>query len=252
MKHKAIAVTDIGNYRKSNQDYLGYAKNKSGNFFAVVCDGMGGHAHGEIASKMAVTIFLKIFKKTNFSNLTDSEINRWLRDSIQQILTKMQEFGQTNYEALDMGTTLTSILFANDKVFVLNIGDSRTYKFSKGKLYQITKDQNLWNSTPSVERERIRKLGIYGGRLNELTYWKILTSGLGPKKTLKIDTFLIKNAEGTYFLSTDGVHDYFDEEGVIEILESKQNLKKKSKKIIELAKGNLSTDNLSILMIEVK
>ncbi|WP_237243871.1 PP2C family protein-serine/threonine phosphatase [Spiroplasma clarkii] len=165
----------------------------------------------------------------------------------------MKEYANSYTKTLDMGTTLTAILLVNNEAFVINIGDSRTYKLVNSKLFQVTTDQNLWNSTPEAERQDIQASGVYGERANDVTFWKVLTSALGPKKTLKIDTYYIDKPYGTYILTTDGVHDYIDNDITAATLTNQNTtLKEKCKIIVEDAKENMSTDNLSILIIEVK
>jgi serine/threonine protein phosphatase PrpC len=253
MKFKHALATDIGNYRKMNQDNLAFVEKKTGEAFGIVCDGMGGHAHGEIASKIAVDTFIALFKKQDFSGFSNKEINRWLRGSINEILDEMIEHATNDESTWDMGTTLTAILFVQEKAFVVNVGDSRTYKVINNSLYQITMDQNLWNSTPDEEKKDIQMSQAYGRYQNELTFWKVLTSALGPKKTLKIDTYLVDETKGTYFLTSDGVHDYIQEPIVVATLKNEKiKLKEKAQMIIEDAKDNMSTDNLSILIIEAE
>lgn len=253
MKFKHALLSDIGNYRKMNQDCLAFSENKNGEAFGIVCDGMGGHAHGEVASKMAVDKFIDLFKHKNFRGLSNKDINRWLRNCISEILNEMIEYSNDHNEVLDMGTTLTAILFVDNKGYVINIGDSRTYKLVDNKIYQITVDQNLWNSTPEEEKKDIQMSGVYGSYQNEVTFWKVLTSALGPKKTLRIDTYLVDDAKGTYMLTTDGVHDYIDVDITMSTLKNSNNkLKEKASIIINDAKENMSTDNLSILLIEVE
>ncbi|ATZ17077.1 phosphorylated protein phosphatase [Williamsoniiplasma luminosum] len=252
MKYKAAGLTDVGNYRKNNQDDFAFCSNKQNNFFAIVCDGLGGHVGGEIASHMAVAEFIGLFKQTDFSILTNTEINLWLRESVYQILKIMSNKAQKSPEIKDMGTTLTAILFANEKGFVVNIGDSRTHKFTKNKIYQITKDQNLLNSTSKEDRKNLKQPNVFGPQLNEITYWKVLTSALGPTKTLKIDTYMVNEPKGLYFLTSDGVHDHLEDYTTIDILANKSSLKKKGKELIDLAKSNLSTDNLTVVLVEVK
>ncbi|WP_027063081.1 PP2C family protein-serine/threonine phosphatase [Mesoplasma seiffertii] len=252
MKYKAFKMTDKGNFRKTNQDYSSFVKNKAGDFFAIVCDGMGGHAHGEIASKLAVDKFVEIFNNASFKNQNKEWINRWMRLAVEDILISMKIYAELNPQAKDMGTTLTAILFTGDKGYVINIGDSRTHKFQNNKIYNITKDQNLWNATTEEERREIDLHKRYGDRFNEVTYWKVLTSALGPTKSLKIDTYIINEPEGLYFLTSDGVHDYIDDETAIEILNADIKPKKKCAELIDLAKSNFSTDNLTILMLEVE
>lgn len=250
MKFKVEGITNIGNYRKTNQDFIGHYE-KNGSLMAVVCDGMGGHAHGEVASKMTVELFLTKFKEVDLTLFTDQEVNVWIRDSIKNILEEMRFHSDIYIETKDMGTTLTAIIFVNEKAFVVNIGDSRTYKVSKNKVSQITKDQNLWNETKNKEDKKNEIKKFLGSKFNELTYWKVLTSALGPNKTLKIDTYLIRDARGTYVLTTDGVHDYVDKETLKEMIEDKGKLKKKAKELVSYALKNLSTDNLSLIIVEV-
>ncbi|AKX33845.1 phosphorylated protein phosphatase [Spiroplasma litorale] len=251
MKFKHTMLSEIGNYRKLNQDYVGFVEN-NGNAFGIVCDGMGGHAHGEVASKIAVEKFIKLFKEQDFNGLNQKDINRWLRNSVSEILNEMVEYSNEHFETKDMGTTLTAILFTSIGGFVVNIGDSRTYKLVGEDIHQITQDQNLWNSTPEAERNDMKMSGLYS-EVNEVTFWKVLTSALGPQKTLRIDTYFIEDISGTYFLTTDGIHDYMDNELTASTLANKKiKLKDKAFYIIEDAKENVSTDNLTILIIEVE
>ncbi|AXK51350.1 PP2C family protein-serine/threonine phosphatase [Spiroplasma alleghenense] len=252
MKYKHAKLTDIGNYRKMNQDNLDFFENSRGEAFGIVCDGMGGHAHGEVASKMAVDKFAKIFESQNFDGLDNNQINRWLRNSVTDILNDMIDYADQDLTTKDMGTTLTAILFANNCAYVINVGDSRTYKVVDNRLFQVSQDQNLWNSTPEAERKDIQMSGMYD-KATEVTFWKVLTSALGPAKTLRIDTYFIEDPKGIYILTTDGVHDYMDEDIVVStLLNPKQKMKEKAHLIIEDAKDNMSTDNLSILIIEVE
>ncbi|ASZ08976.1 serine/threonine-protein phosphatase [Mesoplasma chauliocola] len=251
MRYKIQSLTDIGRVRKSNQDYLGYIENNEGCLFAIVCDGMGGHAHGELASKLAVEAFLKMFERETFLNKTDNEINNWIRKSIKDIVQQMKDHVEVFYETHDMGTTLTAVLFIGKRAFVVNVGDSRTYRMKNGQLSQITVDQNLWNDKENGESKKEEMKNILGHRFNEMTYWKVLTSALGPNKNTKIDTYLLKDNKGTFVLTTDGVHDYIDSETFTEILNSKKRLKSKAKEIIEFSMNNFSTDNLSLIIVEM-
>ncbi|ATZ17877.1 PP2C family protein-serine/threonine phosphatase [Mesoplasma melaleucae] len=251
MRYKIQSLTDIGRIRKSNQDSLGYAENNEGCLFAIICDGMGGHAHGELASKLAVDTFIKLFEKELFLNKSDAKINQWLRDSIKAIIQQMKDHVEVFYETHDMGTTLTAVLFVGKKAFVVNIGDSRTYQMKDKKLYQVTVDQNLWNDKENREKRKEEIKNFLGPRFNEMTYWKVLTSALGPNKNTKIDIYLINDNVGTFALTTDGVHDYIDSETFTEILASKKRLKAKAKEIIEFALNNFSTDNLSLIIVDM-
>ncbi|UWD34739.1 serine/threonine-protein phosphatase [Mycoplasma cottewii] len=252
MKIKISSLTHKGNYRKNNQDYLGYSKSIDGCFLAILCDGMGGHAKGEIASKTAVESFIERFEKTTFNNKSEQEINQWFDDTLSYSIEAMKVAAQDCPKKSDMGTTLSAIIFTNNKAYVINIGDSRVYKFSDNRLKQITIDQNLMNSNYDPEKIKERAQKLYGSRFNEMTYWKILTSALGPNKKMKPDNYVIDEIKGVYCLTSDGVHDYVDSQTFVDFLEIRSSLKSKTKNIVKFAMGNLSTDNLSIIIIEVK
>ncbi|AJM72024.1 PP2C family protein-serine/threonine phosphatase [Mycoplasma yeatsii] len=252
MKIKISSLTHKGNYRKNNQDYLGYSKSVDDSFLAILCDGMGGHAKGEIASKTAVETFIERFENETFNNKTEQEINQWFDDTLSYSIEAMKKVANNCPKLSDMGTTLSAIIFTNNKAYVINIGDSRVYKFSDNRLKQITVDQNLMNSNYDPEKIKERAQKLYGSRFNEMTYWKILTSALGPNKKMKPDNYVIDEIQGVYCLTSDGVHDYVDSQTFVDFLEIRSSLKTKTKNIVKFAMGNLSTDNLSIIIIEVK
>jgi len=254
MKFKAVSLSDKGNFRKNNQDFIAYKENKFGQFFAVVCDGMGGHASGEIASKIACENILNLFENEDFSKFGKNKIDKWFRLAILASKKKMEEYAFMHPDSLDMGTTLTALLITEIGAFVVNVGDSRTYKIVDDQLKQITIDQNLLNEDFSVKEEMKlkKKSASLGINLNEITYWKILVSALGPTKNLKIDTFYLKNPKGKYLLTTDGVHDYIDIEESYQILTKKEKSKNQAKALVEIAKMNLSKDNLSLIIVEVE
>jgi len=254
MKFKAVSLTDKGNFRKNNQDFIGYRENKFGQFFAVVCDGMGGHASGEIASKIACENLLSLFEQEDFSKFSKNKIDKWFRLAIMASKKKMEDYAFSHPDSLDMGTTLTALLITEIGAFVVNVGDSRTYKIVDHKLHQVTIDQNLLNEEFSAKEEQKlkKKSESLGLNLNEITYWKILVSALGPTKNLKIDTFYLKKPEGKYLLTTDGVHDYIDVDETYQILTKKEKTKNQAKALVEIAKMNLSKDNLSLIIVEVE
>jgi serine/threonine protein phosphatase PrpC len=81
----------------------------------------------------------------------------------------MEEYAFAHPEALDMGTTISALLVSQQGAFVLNIGDSRTYKVVKNHLQQVTVDQNLLNDKHVGVHDKLRK-SLSGLNLNEVTY----------------------------------------------------------------------------------
>ncbi|AGM26401.1 phosphorylated protein phosphatase [Spiroplasma syrphidicola EA-1] len=243
--------TDIGAYRSSNQDNFDFATNNYNNHLAIVCDGMGGHQHGEVASKIAVEEMINYFHNVNFNAMSDEEINQWFRNTILVIQNEMINYAKIHPDTSDMGTTVVAALLANQKVYIINIGDSRLYKLHNHKIYQITTDQNMENSVEYRERQELEFQGQYKKQYNVHTFWKVLTSALGPTKTLKIDTYVVEDIAGTYLLTTDGIHDYVDDTDLVDVLSSSNKLNDKVKILIDRALENLSTDNLTGLIFEI-
>ncbi|WP_375315344.1 protein phosphatase 2C domain-containing protein [Spiroplasma endosymbiont of Tipula paludosa] len=235
--------SDIGQFRANNQDAVQFVKNEYGQYFGIVCDGLGGHNGGETASWMAVNLYVSLFVKTDFSNFGDYEINNWLRQATIFVQESMVNYVKEYPQLTDMGTTVSLILITNNKAYLLNIGDSRIYEFYQQNFQQLTTDHNVLNM-------------LHNNKTNaniEKTLWKALTSALGPNKKLQIDTFLVSNIKGiTFMLTTDGLHDYLENYEMIDILQSNNKLSQKAKSLVDLALDNVSTDNLTILIVEIK
>lgn len=248
MNVMASYKTDVGTFRKENQDSLIFLKNKTGQVLAVVCDGLGGHSCGDIASSMAVSMLKNFFHKTDWKKLkTDEQIYDWLRTSVNSIQDAMNEYILSHEEANDMGTTMVITLISNHKVYLVNIGDSRAYLFNDKGLKQLTSDHNILNLYLKNNPEKLVEMDV------NKTYWKALTSALGPIKNLTVDIFNLPITTPSYFLLTsDGVHDFLEEWEISNILERNSSLKSKVKMLIKQALNNVSTDNLSAILLLVK
>lgn len=248
MKISAFYKTDVGNYRHNNQDAVLYLTNKTGQVMGVVCDGLGGHKCGEVASNMAVTMLKNFFEVTDFTKLKhDKQIDAWLQEKIDAIHSEMNNFSLTHQQAIDMGTTMVVVLIANNKAYLVNIGDSRIYQYSNQGLKQLTVDHNILNLYLQKNLSQQLTADL------DHTYWKALTSALGPSKPLKTDIFHLPLLIPSYFLLTsDGVHDFLEEDEITSILAKNGNINYKVKTLIKQALLNVSTDNVTALLMEIK
>ncbi|MDO4605174.1 MAG: protein phosphatase 2C domain-containing protein, partial [Helcococcus sp.] len=121
---KYFTTTDIGRVRKNNEDSYFNFSNDSFNLF-IVCDGMGGHNAGEVASKMATEIVSnEIIKSFNPNEIFDTIAN-----SIKVAHIKILEKSQNDLNCRGMGTTLILALIYNDTLYYANVGDSRIYLY---------------------------------------------------------------------------------------------------------------------------
>lgn len=236
--------TDIGNYRKNNEDNVLVLKSETGEVIAAVCDGLGGHECGEIASKIAIDTIEFNFKNAQWSFFkNEEEINYWLKKLIDKIVFNMQRYVTATKIGDNMGTTLVLLLIKDNQGYIMNIGDSRAYVFKNNSLTQITVDHNILNQLIKDKKDTNF----------DNKYLSILTSAISPYKKIKSDIFKVLIKPKNYFLLTsDGVHNYLESKEIIKILKQKKDLDFKIDNLFAEALNNNSNDNLTSILIKVE
>ena len=146
MRFLKAAHTDIGISKSTNQDsvLIREAETEKGNvLFAVVCDGMGGLAKGEVASATVIKHvsdwFETEFPDILYTGLDKDELRISLENFIYRMNSKIQEYGRTNY--CNLGTTFVCLILFEGRYFIMNVGDSRAYSLNGGFI-PLTKDQS--------------------------------------------------------------------------------------------------------------
>ncbi len=149
MEYIAAYHTDVGISKKTNQDSLAIkiVDTPDGQVtFAVVCDGMGGLAKGELASKEVINAFCSWFDKVFVEDITGGTfdegnlIEQW-NGIIQEQNKRLALYGEKN--KLQLGTTVSAILMYKDEYYIVHVGDSRVYHLTDDRAIQLTKDQTL-------------------------------------------------------------------------------------------------------------
>ncbi|MGL5583535.1 MAG: PP2C family protein-serine/threonine phosphatase [Cetobacterium sp.] len=242
--------TQIGN-RKKNEDSLLINKllintssirlkkyssiNKITNKF-ILCDGMGGHSSGEIASKIVLETFFKSFRKVDF-NL------------IQKLLYHARE--KLNYYAMinninHMGTTISGVILSKNNNIIFNVGDTRIYKISKGSIIQLSKDH-------SYAQELCDKGVITKEYIPHHQSRHILTSSVSGGQSSSPPNIFFNTfdfiEDDILFICTDGVWEQLTEEKLLQIFNRKKIFKESLKtlsKIIEI----YPNDNISFIAIK--
>lgn len=220
-------------YRDCSDEFQSFVEDK-GRFIAAVADGMGGHNAGEVASEMALDLI------DNFSvripqNLCDNDFRNLLDNEIVKIHDQIISSGRINTQCLDMGTTLVAWLTYENRIYLVNIGDSRGYRLRKGILCQLTKDHSEQN------------------RLNDHTIpsnliYNCLGGGGG---TVFADVKEITNKvfEGDVFLlCSDGVSNYLNDEEIEKELIRHCH----ATTLIDAVKKKGGPDNISAIVISIK
>jgi protein phosphatase len=256
-------MTDVGTQRRHNEDYFGMyslvekqetatrSKLQARGLY-VLCDGMGGHAAGEVASAMTVKSLLGYFQEKWDEELPDSDT---IREGIWQANQDVYELNQQNASAGSgrMGTTLVLALVQDTKVAIAHVGDSRIYRYTQKRgLEQLTTDHEVGQ----------REIGR--GVEPEVAYARTdayqLTQAIGPRDNSFIHpdiNFLEINEDTILLLCSDGLSDNdlledHTEEYITPLLQSKTNLEQSLHNLIHFANDYNGHDNLTAIAVRLK
>ena len=232
--------TDVGLVRDHNEDfYFIHESNVQKDYsLLIVADGMGGHEAGEVASELSVTCFVEEFDKLELKKV--SNIEKHLSDSLKnansQVFDKSKET-----ETLGMGTTFTSVLFYDNRLFFAHVGDSRAYLLRKNKMIQITQDHS-WVAE-QVALGIIKPEDAINHPRNN-----IITRAIGLNSSVEVDVSSMKVYKGDILLlCSDGLSGLVSDKSIEEII-SINDFQKIPDKLIEIANQNGGTDNITVLV----
>lgn len=238
---KYFGASDIGLLRKMNQDSYAIVENEQQEVLAVVCDGIGGGPAGEVASRMAVEHLQACFlKQTAFGD--DQEVNRWLKQTIQEANDLIFMQSANSLDQKGMGTTCVGVLKTRKDTYIFNIGDSRIYGIYADDFICLTEDHSLVCDLLKAGEISEEEAKTHPNR-------NMLTNALGIWNNVKIDINKIRSDYQTLLICSDGLHGYVDEKDIIEVLQSKESLASQVAKLIDLSKLAGGYDNVSVILL---
>ena len=241
METAAIGMTDIGMVRKNNQDSI-YLDNS--NLLYIVCDGMGGHAGGEIASRMVIEHFQNLEHKGFPRGSKDHEIQMYLEKNVKLASCSIFLRSMENQSYKDMGTTCSLVWLDGNKAHCAHAGDSRIYIFRSGFLYQISEDHSLI-------AEQLKAGIITEEEAKNHILKNVITRSVGYRKEEHIDTFSqVVKPKDRLLICSDGLHNKVNDIEIAKILSS--NVENKEKVLVDLANKNGGEDNISVIVITIK
>lgn len=246
------AATDIGPVKKTNQDSYcvrSYRTSQGRMVFAVLCDGMGGLAKGEVAGASVINAFLH-WTETRLPRLCAAPLNAedirrdWQKLAVQYN-EKIKYYGARCGVAL--GTTLTAVLLTETDYYVINVGDSRTYELT-AKLRQITRDHSF------VAREM--ELGrMTAGEAKTDPRRNVLLQCIGASDTVEPDFFTGEcQKDAVYFLCSDGFRHEITPQEISDTLRPAELtdetvMEARLRELIERNKARNERDNISVVAI---
>ncbi len=240
---KSYSITDIGNKRKINQDYLYCQNDVVGNLpnLYIVADDMGGHNAGDYASRACIDSVIAFINEHVEDYVTPISM---LREAIANANTSLISDAKENPELEGMGTTFVATTIYDDVMYVANVGDSRLYIVNNG-IKQVTQDHSL------VE-EMVKKgeLGRNEARFHPNK--NIITRALGAVDKVEVDFFEIDYNKGDIvLLCSDGLSNMMDDLEILDIVKKhKENLSAAATELVEMANQYGGKDNISVIMVE--
>ena len=250
MEVRFWAATDTGRKRGHNED--NFLVDQEAALF-VVCDGMGGHAAGEVASALvAKTIREEVIRGSSDRAIGEEEgraanrpaVFEMLDQAVRRANEEIWQMAQADETRQGMGTTCVLMMVLGQTGFIANVGDSRLYRLRKGGGEQLTEDHSLRNHM------------IREGKLEEgepMNRKNAVTRAVGVGETLEVDTFAVDLLPGDRFiLCSDGLTEYLKSPGQLADLASDSGLEAVTQKLIDHANQSGGKDNVTVMAIEVQ
>ncbi|GIN67288.1 MULTISPECIES: Stp1/IreP family PP2C-type Ser/Thr phosphatase [Bacillus] len=242
---KTALKTDRGKIRQHNEDDAGIFTEKEDRVLAVVCDGMGGHLAGDVASRMAVSALRAVWEQTKDIPALPAESEAWLKEQITAVNQKIFDHSRAHEECQGMGTTVVCALYTGKTLTVAHIGDSRCYLLHNESFTQLTEDHSLVN-------ELVRTGGISKEDAEHHPRKNVLTKALGtdPEVAVEAHSFEIEPGDKV-LLCSDGLTNKVDDEKLKEMLQSASSLEEKAELLVQMANDNGGEDNITVALLEL-
>ena len=240
-------LTDVGQVRTVDEDSilaadLSFGVNSESSKFLLlaVADGMGGHAKGEEASKIALNAIARAVIPDLLNNTPFTKI---LEKGIQNANQDILDYTAKNPEASGMGTTSVCAVVKDNQIHLANVGDSRAYRVSDDEICRVTKDHSYVQAlidegdiTEEQAREHPRK--------NEIT------RAVGIMPSVEVDTMkLTLDSDESLLLCCDGVIAHLSDDDIHKIIRDSPDPQTACQKIVDMANERGGSDNISLIIL---
>lgn len=248
---KAAGLTDVGLKREINEDSFS-TDTKSGLF--VVADGMGGHLAGEVASRVAVDLINKSYKKWLDSDVPEedlfeypdqslSKVGNYIQSGIRLANKVIHEMAAEHTDYNGMGTTVVVLAVMPDLIVTANAGDSRIYLVRNGEIERLSKDH-------SIVAEQV-EMGIMTDEEAKQSPLKhVLTRNLGSAIHLEAEVFEIEpSSNDRFILCSDGLTDLVSDDEIQQMVVAENDPEVLCRNFIDKALTRGAHDNTTVVSV---
>ena len=238
-------LTDPGCVRTQNQDAYHIENLDRSSVLAVVCDGMGGAKSGNVASTLAVDVFVQEVKRSWNASMDWETADQMLRSAVKLANFTVYDQAMQFEEFTGMGTTLVAALIRGREVSVVNVGDSRAYGCGRDGIKQITTDHSLVQMM--VERGELTPelARTYPGK-------NYITRAIGTEPVVDCDLYHHKMDRGDcLLLCSDGLSNMMDAQEILFEVVHGFNKQLCCQRLTDIAKNRGGPDNITSILISV-
>ncbi|HDH1211075.1 TPA: serine/threonine-protein phosphatase [Staphylococcus aureus] len=222
---EAQFFTDTGQHRDKNEDAGGIFYNQTNQQLLVLCDGMGGHKAGEVASKFVTDELKSRFEAENL--IEEHQAENWLRNNIKDINFQLYHYAQ-------------------ESVVIANVGDSRAYVINSREIEQITSDHSFVNHLVLTGQITPEEAFTHPQR-------NIITKVMGTDKRVSPDLFIKRlNFYDYLLLNSDGLTDYVKDNEIKRLLVKEGTIEDHGDQLMQLALDNHSKDNVTFILAAIE
>lgn len=243
--------TDVGRVRSHNEDNLLIPEEIP---LAVVSDGMGGHACGEVASQITVDVIGEFYRRTAEEKARtwpfrvpqiEIEKNR-MTLAVKLANSQIFDTAAAEKDKKGMGCTVESIFFAQGRFYIGHVGDSRVYRIRNGSIQLMTEDHSLLN-----DWKRMKEMS--GDEIRNFPHRNVVVRALGLAEHVAVDVVVEEYAiDDIYLMCSDGLNDMLEDDEILEIVEAKKKrLDGACSALVDAANEAGGKDNITVLLAHV-
>jgi len=240
----AEMLTDVGCVRDSNEDNGRIFRHQTNGYvsgvLAVVADGMGGHAAGEVASAKAVEVLEKAYP-----GMQNTDPGGRLRRALEEANAAIHDQANREAEKRGMGTTCTALLLQDGYAYSAHVGDSRLYLIRNGTIYLMTEDH-------SAVMELVKSGALTLGEARHHPDKNVITRSLGSREKVEVSVWpepLRVYAGDRFILCSDGLYDQVEDDEICATTLSNR-LGESCEKLVQLARERGGPDNITVAVVE--
>lgn len=240
---RITAKTDIGKVRSTNQDSYSAGELSGGVAWAVVCDGMGGAAGGNVASSISVRMISHSIDEGYRNGMRPNSIRNMLESAIAGANACVYDMAVKDESLTGMGTTCVAALITDGVAYIAHVGDSRAYVITgEGELKQVTRDHSMVQDLVEQGSITQAQAKTYPGK-------NIITRALGVEETVDVDFCEVQLSDSDALLvCTDGLTNFVGDDEIVAAMADGKFFEY-AERLVGLANEHGGGDNITVVSI---